>query len=89
MELKKVAQLARLYLSEQEMEEFQKQMKSIFQYFEEIKDIDTKGIKPLVTPTPMEAFFREDEVIQTLSVEEVLQNAPEKSGHLFKVPPVV
>ena len=58
-------------------------------YFEQIAQVNTDGIEPLITPTDIETFWREDEVIQELTPEEILENAPDKIGNLFRVPPVI
>ena len=89
IDVKKIAHLARLSITAEEEKLYQEQMSSIFKHFEEIASIDTTGVEPLVTPTDMKLVFRVDkkEILQT--VEEAMRNAPEKSGNLFKVPPVV
>ncbi len=89
IDVKKIAHLARLSITPQEEKMYQEQMSSIFKHFEEIAAIDTTNVEPLVTPTEMKLVFRHDkkEILQT--VEDAMANAPERSGNLFKVPPVV
>jgi aspartyl-tRNA(Asn)/glutamyl-tRNA(Gln) amidotransferase subunit C len=89
IDVKKVATLARLTLSAEEEAKYQKQLTAVFKYFEEIAQIPTDGIEPLTTPTDIEQHWRADEISDVLSTEDALRNAPEKSGQLFKVPPVV
>lgn len=89
MDVAKVAQLARLNLTAEEQAKFQAQLKNILISFEEISKINTEGVEPLVTPVDVELVYRKDEDRVTLSVEEALQNAPERAGNLFRVPPVV
>lgn len=89
IDVKKVASLARLRLTSDEERQYQTQLADVFKHFEEVSQIVTDGVEPLVTPTQLEEYWREDVVEDTLSTEEALQNAPEKNGHLFKVPPVV
>lgn len=89
IDVKKVATLARLTLTEEEEARYQKQLSAVFKYFEEIAQIKTDGVEPMVTPSDIEQHWREDKVKDVLSPEEALANAPEKSGNLFKVPPVV
>jgi aspartyl/glutamyl-tRNA(Asn/Gln) amidotransferase C subunit len=43
----------------------------------------------MVTPIEIENFWREDKVSQELNVDKIVENAPDKSGHLFRVPPVI
>lgn len=85
----KVARLAKLNISEQEAQDYQKQLEKVLENFQKIAQVNTDGVSPLITPTPIELFLREDEVVQTVSAEEIIQCAPEAKGNLFKVPPVV
>lgn len=87
--VERVAHLARLKLGEKELNELTDQLNNVLKHFEQISRIDTQGVEPLVTPTEMKAHWREDEVIQETTAEEVVANAPSKQGHLFSVPPVV
>jgi aspartyl-tRNA(Asn)/glutamyl-tRNA(Gln) amidotransferase subunit C len=89
IDVHKVATLARLQLSKEEENSYQPQLNEIFKYFEEISQIDTKNVEPMITPSEIELVFREDKIEITQSPEESLSNAPERSGNLFKVPPVV
>ena len=89
IEIKNVAHLARLALSEIEIQQSTEQLGLILNHFEKMSEISTEGIEPMVTPTEIENFWREDVVHQDLTPEEVLQNAPLSQGRLFKVPPVV
>ena len=89
IDVNKIAHLARLKISESEVSTYQKQMNDILQYFEQISAVDTKGIEPMVTPSEIELVFRDDNKEECQSVEQALQNAPERMGNLFKVPPVV
>jgi aspartyl-tRNA(Asn)/glutamyl-tRNA(Gln) amidotransferase subunit C len=84
-----IAKLSRLEVSEKQAQEYSEQLSKILGYFEQISKVDTKNVEPLVTPADIEAFWREDAVVKTNSAEEMVQNAPEKIGNLFKVPPVV
>ena len=89
VDVKAISKLASLQLTKEEEESFKLELESIFKYFEQIKDIDTENVEPLVTPAEIESYFREDKVKTQWEAEEALSNAPEKSGNLFKVPPVV
>jgi aspartyl-tRNA(Asn)/glutamyl-tRNA(Gln) amidotransferase subunit C len=87
--VKEVSRLARLQLSGQEEHEIQKQLDQILQYFEELDKVNTKGVDPMVTPIELVHELREDCVEAWDKHEEVLTEAPQTMGHLFKVPPVV
>ncbi|MBX7230708.1 MAG: Asp-tRNA(Asn)/Glu-tRNA(Gln) amidotransferase subunit GatC [Bdellovibrionales bacterium] len=88
-QLKRIAELARLQLTEGELALYPKQFSSILEYFEKIAKIPTEKVEPLVTPTDMVQTLRGDEVKPWEHHNESLANAPERSGNLFKVPPVV
>lgn len=88
-EVERIATLARLSLTEQETKTFARQLSSILEHFKQIAKIDTQGVEPLVTPTEMPQNLRADKSEQWAATSEALKNAPEKSGNLFKVPPVV
>jgi len=84
-----IAKLARLYVTEEEAKLYGEQLSKVLNQFEQISHIDTKNIEPLVTPTDMESFWRPDEVVKETTAEEIVANAPHKTGNLFTVPPVV
>ena len=87
--LEHIARLARLHVTETEAQEFAAQLSKALGYFEQISKVETKGVEPLVTPSEIQAFWREDEVKKELTAEEIVANAPAKTGNLFTVPPVV
>jgi aspartyl-tRNA(Asn)/glutamyl-tRNA(Gln) amidotransferase subunit C len=87
--IKKIALLARLELTPQEVSLYTRQLDAIVGYVSELSKVDTKNVEPLVTPTDMELHFREDKVENGLGAEGVTSNAPDKLGNLFKVPAVL
>ncbi len=68
---------------------FSQQLSKVLQYVEQIAKVNTEGIEPLVTPTDIKAFWREDLVKKETTAEEVVAGAPQRTGNLFTVPPVV
>lgn len=84
-----VAHLARLELSQQELDLFTQQISQILKYFDELSKLNTNNFEPMVTPSDIEHFAREDRVQAGLGSENTLLNAPDRAGSLFKVPPVV
>lgn len=84
-----IAKLARLKVSPEDAAEYGEQLTKVLSHFQQISKIDTKNIEPLVTPSDIEFYTRADEVRHENSTDEMLANAPEKGGNLFKVPPVV
>ena len=87
--IEKIAKLGRLEITESEAASYGEQLSKVLSHFEQIAKVDTKGVEPLVTPSDMPAFWREDKVVQDLTAEEIVANAPQKTGNLFTVPPVV
>jgi aspartyl-tRNA(Asn)/glutamyl-tRNA(Gln) amidotransferase subunit C len=87
--IRHVSKLARLTLSETELEEFSEVLSAVLENFQQIEKVETANVKPLVTPTDVAVALRADVVERTVTSESLLENAAEKSGRLFKVPPVV
>ena len=87
--VKKVADLARLQLSDSEVESTADQFNKILNYFKELQEVNTEGVTPMVTPHDLNTALRVDEVKKDLTVDELLSNAPDVNNSLFKVPPVV
>jgi aspartyl-tRNA(Asn)/glutamyl-tRNA(Gln) amidotransferase subunit C len=88
-EVQHIANLAKLQLSDKEVDAFVDQLSPILKYFEDLKKLNTEGVEPLVTASDIEYWMREDVVQPGLGAEGSLKNAPAKIGNLFKVPPVV
>ncbi|AGH94290.1 Asp-tRNA(Asn)/Glu-tRNA(Gln) amidotransferase subunit GatC [Pseudobdellovibrio exovorus] len=84
-----MAKLARLQVTQEEAVELGEQLTKVLNHFQQISQIDTQGVEPLVTPSEINFFARPDEAKKENSTEEMLANAPDKAGNLFKVPPVV
>ena len=84
-----VANLARLELTDEELENLTKQLDGILTYMNKLNELDTEGIEPLSHVLPLKNVYREDKVTSSLPVEEVLKNAPCREGGFFKVPKVI
>lgn len=85
----KVSQLAKLSLTDDEIKKHTHQLSSILETFEKLAKVNTEGVEPLITPTDTVLRLRDDERIEKYNTEELMSSAPEKAGHLYKVPPVV
>jgi len=84
-EVQHVALLARVGLSEADIEKFQGQLSQILDYFEVLKQVDTEGVPPTAHVLPLQNVMRPDEVAPSLPQEEILANAPQvEEGH-FRV----
>ncbi len=84
-----VALLSRLELSEEEKEKYAQELSQIFNYVEQLGELDVSGVPPTAHALPMKNVFREDENRPSLSNKEALANAPEKEDGCFKVPQIV
>lgn len=84
-----VAHLARLKMTDEEALSIAQQLSKVLSHFEEISKINTDGVEPLVTPSEIENYWRSDEVKSDFKAEDMVANAPDRAGNLFKVPPVV
>jgi aspartyl-tRNA(Asn)/glutamyl-tRNA(Gln) amidotransferase subunit C len=88
-EVEKVAKLARLQLSEAELDEFTEQLGSVIEYVEKMNKLDTDQVEPLAHCLPVSNVFREDVVKESLGPEKTLANAPDNDGEFFKVPRIL
>ena len=88
-QVKKVAKLSRLDLSEQQVTEFAGQLNAIVEYVEKLNELDTEGIEPLAHCLPVYNRFRTDEIKESLGTEKTLANAPQQDGKFFKVPKIL
>ncbi|MCF6097119.1 Asp-tRNA(Asn)/Glu-tRNA(Gln) amidotransferase subunit GatC [Thermovorax subterraneus] len=84
-----VANLARLYLSEEEKAEMANTLSSILDYMDKLNELDTTDVPPTAHIIPLKNVFREDVVKESLPREEALKNAPEKERGFFKVPRII
>ena len=88
-QVRKVAKLARLELTDAEIEEFTGQLGAILQYVEKMNELDTGNVEPLAHCLPISNIFRADEVRESLGVEKTLANAPQRDDSFFKVPKIL
>ena len=86
---KKIAQLAKLSFSEEELEEIQHDLSQMIGFVEKLNEIDTTGIEPLTHVGKVENRLREDEVKGSISTEEAFKNAPSTTDQFFTVPKVI
>ncbi len=84
-----VALLARLQLTEDELETMTAQLGQILDYIESLQELQTEDVEPLAHPLELTNVFRDDQVHDTLLREEALRNAPATDGEHFLVPAVL
>ena len=88
-EVSHVAKLARLQMSQQEIEAMAKQLDNILTYVAKLNELDTESIVPMTHAISIVNAFREDEVKPSLGREKTLANAPRQNGESFVVPKVI
>lgn len=88
-EVEKVALLARLLLSEAELEEMTVQLGAILQYMDLLAEVNTEQVEPMAHPLEITNVFRGDEVRESLAREAALANAPHRDEECYLVPAVL
>lgn len=81
--------LAKLELSDEEKEAAKKDMGEMLDYIDQLNELDTTGVEPLVNVFPNHNVFREDTVTNGDDHENTLENAPERNGDSFVVPKTI
>lgn len=89
IDVRYVARLARLDLTDEEARVFQAQLSQVLSYVRQINRLDLSGIEPTSHARPMVNVFRRDTVRPGLAHDEVLQNAPASANGQFTVPKIV
>jgi aspartyl-tRNA(Asn)/glutamyl-tRNA(Gln) amidotransferase subunit C len=82
-----VARLARLALTDEEVERLGAQLNAILEAVGKVSELDLEGVEPTAHPLDLVNVWAEDEPHASLPVNEALANAPENEGGFFKVPP--
>ena len=88
-QVRKVAKLSRLDLTDAEVKEFTGQLSTILDYVEKMNELDTENVEPLAHCLPVSNVFREDSIKESLGTENTLANAPQRDGEFFKVPKIL
>jgi aspartyl-tRNA(Asn)/glutamyl-tRNA(Gln) amidotransferase subunit C len=84
-----VARLARLDLTDDELEQFTEQLGAVLEHARDVEALDTAGVAPTAHPLPLHNVLREDVVVAGLDRDEVLAQAPEAEADRFKVPRIL
>ena len=85
----KVARLARLDVTAEEVERMTAQLAGMLEHFADVDALDLADVEPMTQPYPLVNVFREDVVRPGLDREEVLAEAPLAEDGRFRVPPVI
>jgi aspartyl-tRNA(Asn)/glutamyl-tRNA(Gln) amidotransferase subunit C len=87
-DIKRVARIARLKLSDQEVRKFSKDMESMLEAFQDLERVPTHGVKPSFQPIETKNVLRKDRVEPSLTQEQALSNSKNKEKGFFKGPKV-
>ena len=88
-EVRELAVLARLALTEQEIARMTGDLDAILDYVDAMRELDTTGVEPMTHAVPFDCPLRPDQVAPSLSVDEALANAPRREASFFQVPRIV
>lgn len=88
-QVKHVAHLARLAISEEEAEKMTKQLDDIIQYAEHLNELDTENVEPTTHVQDLKNVMRKDEPKKWIEKEDALKNAPDKQNGQFRVPSIL
>ena len=88
-DITKVARLARLELTVDELDEYTRQLSGMLEHFADIDALDLAGVDPMTQPYPLINVLRDDVEADTLDRDEVLAAAPAAQDGRFRVPPIV
>ncbi len=88
-DVKYIANLARLGLSDAEIEHFQTQLGVILEYIDKLKKIDVSKVSPMAHVLDIKNIYRPDVVKPSIDPQKVLGLSPSKEGNFYKVPKVI
>jgi aspartyl-tRNA(Asn)/glutamyl-tRNA(Gln) amidotransferase subunit C len=84
-----IARLARLGLSEADVDRMQEQLSNILENFEILQQVNTTDVPPTAQSIALQSVMRSDEVVPSLPPEQVLANAPQRERDFFRVKAVL
>lgn len=90
-EIQHIAKLARLDLTEAELEKYNGQLSAVLNYIDQLKEVEVKGVEPTAQVTGLENVLRDDKVKDwdEKEIEEALADAPEREERFIKVKRVI
>ena len=88
-EVQRVALLAQIRLTSEELEQLTDQLQNILQYMQKLRELDTSEIEPFIHAVKVSDVLREDIVSNIPNTNAILANAPAKSKTFFRVPKII
>ena len=89
LDVRYIARLARLELSDEEVERYQSQLSNVLTFVEALRQVDVSNVEPTAHASPVFNVFRQDEAQASFTPKEALANAPRQANGLFVVTKVV
>ena len=89
LDVRYIARLARLELSDEEIARYQAQLSDVLTFVEALRKVDVSGVEPTAHASPVFNVFRQDEVQPCFTAAQALANAPRQANNLFVVTKVV
>jgi len=89
VDIAKVAKLARIALSAEQLAMYGEQLGQILEHAERVQSLPTDGVPPTSHPMPMTNSFRQDELAPALDRDEVMAQAPDVVDGYFRVPRIL
>ena len=89
IDLRPVANLARLHLEDKELQVLESQVGQILNFVESLKEVNVEGVEPTSHPLSLANVFRKDEPAPSLKIEEFLKKSPAAYGRFFEVPKII
>jgi len=88
-DVRDIAELARLDLTEDELEMYTEQLSAILEYFTLLQEVDTSDIMPMSSVLPLRSVMREDRHREALQPDVAVKNVPDSEQNQFRVLPVL
>jgi len=88
-EVQHVARLARLHLTDDELERMREQLDAILAYIDKLRQLDVDGVEPTSHAVPLMDVMRDDTLAPCLTQDEALANAPDRADEFFRVPRII
>jgi aspartyl-tRNA(Asn)/glutamyl-tRNA(Gln) amidotransferase subunit C len=87
--VRRIAQLARIALAEDEVEHLREELNAILAFVEQLSEVNVDGVEPMTSVIPLQMKKRADVVTDGGIADEILKNAPAAEDHFFVMPKVV
>ena len=84
-----IGKLARIELTDEQVETFAVQLGGILEYFDKLGELDTEGVEPMAHAVQLHNVLADDVAGESLPPDHALANAPQRDGDFFKVPKVI